>query len=130
MKELLFVFLGGGAGSVLRYVDTLLWRHLSLLPRFQNMVMPWPTLAVNVAGCFIISLIYINSERWGLSPEQRLLLTTGLCGGLTTFSTFSYEGLTLLRTGHTTAYVAYLALSITLGLAAASIPFLFRPTTV
>lgn len=129
MKELLFVFIGGGAGSVLRYMDTLVWQHLSLMPRFQNMTLPWPTLAVNVIGCFFISLIYINSEHWGLSPEQRLLLTTGLCGGLTTFSTFSYEGLTLLRTGHTTAYIAYLVLSIVLGLAAASLPFVIRTHT-
>lgn len=125
MKELLFVFVGGGVGSVGRYTATLVWQHLSSHPRFASMVLPWPTLAVNVLGCFLISLTYQYSARWGLTPDQRLLLTTGLCGGLTTFSTFSYEGLTLLRSGHTLAYAAYLSLSLILGLAAAGSVFAF-----
>ncbi|MGM9713992.1 MAG: fluoride efflux transporter CrcB [Prevotella sp.] len=126
MKELCFVFVGGGLGSVMRYIVSLIWQHISLHPRFSQCVLPWPTLVVNVLGCLAISLVCQNSERWGLSPETRLLLTTGLCGGFTTFSTFSYEGLTLLRSGYTFAYILYVCLSVTLGLLAASLPVVLK----
>lgn len=126
MKELLCVFIGGGAGSVLRFAVSMLWQHLRLHPRFSAMVIPWPTLLVNVVGCLLIGLFYEYSERWGLSPAMRLLLTTGFCGGLTTFSTFSYEGITLLRHGYYGAYATYFLLSIVLGLLAILIVLKFK----
>lgn len=116
--DLLFVFLGGGIGSVMRYAVSLLWQHLRLHPRFADVLLPWPTLVANVVGCALIGLFYAHSQRWGLSPEVRLMLTTGLCGGFTTFSTFSYEGLALLQQGHVGLYVLYLTLTLLLGLAA------------
>ena len=88
--------------------------------------MPWPTLVVNVIGCALISIFYNYSERLGLTYETRLLLTTGLCGGFTTFSTFSYEALALLRNGHTGTFVMYSLLSVCLGLAAAALPFVVK----
>lgn len=59
---------------------------------------PYGTLVVNVTGSFILGFIffYLNENNL-ISPEWRLLLTTGFCGGLTTFSTFSYETVTLLN---------------------------------
>ena len=125
MKELLYVFIGGGAGSVLRFLISIYWRHLQLDPRYAHATLPWPTLVANITGCFLIGLFYSYSERWGLTPETRLLLTTGLCGGFTTFSTFSYEGLTLIQSGMYGTYALYLALSIILGLLAALLPSLF-----
>ena len=122
MKELIYVFIGGGTGSILRFMTSMLWRHLSLHPRFSGMLMPWPTLAVNILGCLLIGVFYQFADRWGLSPESRLLLTTGFCGGLTTFSTFSYESMSLLRDGHYTVFALYFALSILLGFLAVIIP--------
>lgn len=125
MKELIYVFIGGGTGSVLRFLISMLWRHLSLHPRFTSIVFPWPTLIVNVLGCFLIGLLYQYAERWGWPVEVRLMLTVGLCGGFTTFSTFSYEGITLLNGGYYTMYVLYLVLSIILGLLAVVTPMMF-----
>lgn len=116
MKTLFFIFVGGGTGSVLRYAASMLWKHLSLHPRLEGTVFPWPTFIVNILGCALISLFYQYSDRWGLSQETRLMLTTGFCGGFTTFSTFSYEGMNLLRQGYYLTYATYLLFSIILGL--------------
>ena len=118
MKEFLYVFIGGGIGSTLRYIVSLLWQHLHLHPTYANIIFPWPTLIVNIVGCFLIGLFLTHTSAWHLKPETTMMLSTGLCGGLTTFSTFSYESLTLLRTGHTSLFIIYISLSITLGLAA------------
>ena len=124
MKELLYVFIGGGTGSILRYSVSLLWKHLTLQSKLLAGGFPWPTFIANLLGCFLIGLFYKYAEQWGLSAEVRLLLTTGLCGGFTTFSTFSYEGLSLLQSGCYGMYACYLILSIVLGLLAAFVPTL------
>lgn len=127
MKELLYVFLGGGMGSVLRYMASALWMHLRLHPSFSTVIFPWPTFCVNVLGAFLIGLFYTKAEAWGLSAEARLLLTTGLCGGFTTFSTFSWESMNLIRTGNTQVAILYILLSLILGIVAVAIPvLLFR----
>ena len=118
MKSFLFVFLGGGVGSCLRYLISVLWRsyrHHACLP---DTLFPWPTLVANVLGCLLIGYFYAHAPSWHLKPETTLLLTTGLCGGFTTFSTFSWESLHLLHTGHTILFILYVTLSLWLGLLA------------
>ena len=114
MKELIYIFLGGGTGSVLRYyVQELL--HERIIPYS----FPWATFTVNIFGSFLIGLFHALSARFNLSPEMRLLLTAGFCGGFTTFSTFSNDGLTLLKGGFYGTFIAYTLISIALGILAA-----------
>lgn len=92
MKLYLIVALGSGIGGMLRYyISDFVQKHSSSL-------FPYGTLAVNIIGSFIIGLIlfYLDSIKL-ISSEMRLFLTVGLCGGLTTFSTFSYETVRLIQ---------------------------------
>lgn len=107
----LLVFLGGGVGSVLRY-------------GVSQLSLPLPTMWVNVLGSFLIGVFYSLSARWGWSPEVRLLVTTGLCGGFTTFSTFCNEGLTMLRAGQVFQAALYVSASVLLGILAAWLGYL------
>ncbi|MDO4497907.1 MAG: fluoride efflux transporter CrcB [Bacteroidales bacterium] len=123
MRELLFVFIGGGMGSVLRFMVSMWWRHMQCHPRYASIIFPWPTLVVNLIGSLLISVLYwLMESHWQASPEQRLLLTTGLCGGLTTFSTFSYETATLLSSGHYGLALLYIGISLTMGILLAFVP--------
>ena len=109
MKEIAYIFIGGGVGSVLRYLA-----QISINERMSGIGFPfsWGTFIVNIAGSLLIGLFYSISERWNLSMEMRLLLTTGLCGGFTTFSTFSNDGLSLLRGEFYGTFLLYALLSI------------------
>lgn len=110
MKELLYIFIGGGAGSVLRY---LLSRGLNLT--FQ---IPIGTLIVNVIGSFILGLILGYVLKNNTTDPLILMLTVGFCGGFTTFSAFAVENLTLLRQGEFLLFILYTALSILVSLIA------------
>lgn len=113
-KILLAIFLGGGTGSVLRYCV-----QMALHERIVPYSFPWATFTVNILGSFLIGLFYALSERFNLSTEVRLMLTAGLCGGFTTFSTFSNDGLILIKQGFYGVFILYTLLSITLGIIAA-----------
>lgn len=93
-KILICIFLGGGTGSVLRYCV-----QMALHERIVPYSFPWATFTVNILGSFLIGLFYAWSARFNLSTEIRMLLTTGLCGGFTTFSTFSNDGVIMLKQG-------------------------------
>jgi fluoride exporter len=113
MRALLFVGIGGGLGSTLRYMISLfIGRHVPI-------VFPLGTLLVNISGCFLIGVFYSLAAKYtGFDPEWRLFLITGICGGYTTFSTFSYDGLILLKQGSTISFMIYTVGSVVLGLLA------------
>lgn len=115
MKEIVYIFIGGGAGSVLRYLA-----QIGINERMSGIGFPfsWGTFAVNIIGSFLIGLFYSISERWNLPMEMRLFLTAGLCGGFTTFSTFSNDGLSLLKGEFYLTFALYFLLSVGLGLLA------------
>ena len=86
MLNVLVVFLGGGIGAVLRYLTGVLF------VQYLKFHLPLPTFVVNVVGCFILGFVYVFClEKFQLNPALKLLITVGFCGGLTTFSTFSFE---------------------------------------
>ena len=109
------VFVGGGIGSVLRYAAGLC---------ICAQAFPWATLTVNICGCLAIGLFGGWSERFGWPETVRLTLTVGLCGGFTTFSTFSKESLSLAQTGRWGAFSVYAFGSFALGVAAVFIGYL------
>ncbi len=113
MKFILLVGAGGFIGSIARYLlsDAV---QSKLLTSF-----PFGTMTVNVLGCFVIGIIYALSETANLAPEYRILIATGFCGGFTTFSSFSFETLTLLQDNQYLYAMLYAGLSLVLGLMAA-----------
>jgi CrcB protein len=103
--NLLLVFLGGGLGSLCRYA-ILVW----LQP--WHIRFPWATLAANGFACLIIGVLTGLAHQNNLSDPRRLLLATGFCGGLSTFSTFTNETWGLLQSGQTFYAVANIAGSL------------------
>ena len=94
MKEYILIFLGGGIGASARY-----WLG-GLVHERLGSAFPYGTLAVNVLGCLLIGILMSTmEERFLASPQLRLFLTIGILGGFTTFSSFSYETIALLRGG-------------------------------
>lgn len=113
LRSILIVGLGGFIGSVLRFLVTR-WFQLQTASQF-----PWGTFAVNIVGSFVIGLIFGLSERSNiLTPEWRLFLTVGLCGGFTTFSSLSNDAFILLQGREFLTVSLYISLSFFLGLVA------------
>jgi len=112
MKEVILVFLGGGIGSALRYLVS------KSFTGWINNPFPYSTFLVNIIGCFLIGIFLTLPERFDwFTLEYRLFLATGICGGFTTFSTFSYENFAL-KEGDYMYFVSYTILSFAIGLAA------------
>ena len=103
-----WVALGGALGAVSRYL-------CGMLPLLQRGIFPLPTLLIHLAGAFLIGLIaQVAAQRGAQSSSAVLFLKVGLCGGFTTFSTFSLETVTLLSNGKSGLAAAYVALSVVL----------------
>jgi CrcB protein len=111
LANLLWVGVGGAAGSVARY---LVW--IVVAPRSSGF--PWATFAVNITGSFALGLLAgVLAGR--LDPVVRFALFFGVLGGYTTFSTFTVDTVELLRVGEWVPAVSNVVLSVGLGLAAA-----------
>lgn len=109
MKQLLLVFVGGGFGSVLRFVIGK-WLNNS-----ENGI-PYGTFAANIIGSLLIGIILgLAAKNETLSQSQTLLLATGFCGGFTTFSTFAYENHVFLKSGDFTSFALYTIASFVVG---------------
>lgn len=120
VKTVIAVFIGSGLGGVCRYLLSGLVDRLTDSAPGYAAIFPWGTFAVNIIGCFIIGLVYgLIANRVEMSPGTKLLLTTGFCGGLTTFSTFSHENLILFQGGNMPVLLIYAAASLLTGIAAA-----------
>ncbi len=117
IKDLLLVGLGSGLGGMCRYLVS------QLLVTTQN-GFPWGTFTVNIVGSLLIGLLWgLSSRLPSLSPALTLLFMVGFCGGFTTFSTFSREGLSLLQMQNYTLFLLYTLGSVVLGILAVMVGY-------
>lgn len=112
-KIVLLIFISSGLGGVARYQ-----MQLGIYKLYPH-AFPWGTFLVNILGCLLIGIFFALSEKGNLlSHEWRLALTTGFCGGFTTFSAFAYENINLLKSGNYLYAGLYITASAVLGIAA------------
>ena len=113
LKMILIVGLGGFFGTVVRFGS------VKFIAQFTNISFPYGTLFVNIIGSFIIGILFaLSSKTTIMSSEMRLLLTTGFCGGFTTFSTFALDCVHLINDEQYFAVASYLLISIIVGILA------------
>lgn len=112
MTSILVVALGGAAGAVARYVAG------GWVQDLTGSFFPWGTLVVNGVGCLLLGFSMVWLQSTMASAELRQLVTIGFLGGFTTFSTFSYEAVAMLRDGDWGRAGGYVAGSVAVGLAA------------
>lgn len=111
LKYLLLVGSGGFVGSILRYLIQVFFQARG------GSSFPIGTLTVNILGCFMIGILYGLLEKGNvLSPEYRMLLAVGFCGGFTTFSSFAFESLQLMKDFGIVYILLYIGLSVFLGI--------------
>ena len=119
IKSILIVGTGSFIGGALRFVIS------TLMKNGCSSSFPWGTLMVNLLGCFLIGLIYGLSAKYSTTSHTLcLLLTTGFCGGFTTFSTFANEGFQMLQSGNTAGFIGYVSASLILGIILVMIGYL------
>ena len=113
IKNLLLIGLGGGLGSMARYLCQK-W----FMDHYAHSY-PWGTFVVNITGCFLIGLLWgITFKSFADNESWKLFLMTGLCGGFTTFSAFTLEGVGLLREQKPGLFLLYIGGSVAIGLLA------------
>ena len=112
LKSVLLVGVGSFLGGALRYAISMFMKSAG------GNAFPWGTLLVNLVGCFAIGVIFALFGKYGSTNNGWcLLLTTGVCGGFTTFSTFANESVLMLQNGNWGGFVGYVATSLVAGLA-------------
>jgi CrcB protein len=113
LKTLLIVGSGGFIGSALRYLVQV------NVEKLMSSTFPMGTLLVNIAGSFVIGMVYAFAEKGNLmSPEWRIFLAVGICGGFTTFSTFAMDSINLLKDNSIFQLIMYTGGSVFLSIAA------------
>ena len=118
LYNIILVAIGGAIGSVCRY----------LVSGMNVASFPWGTFVVNVLGSLIIGLAVGLVNRGIASPEMKLLLVTGFCGGFTTFSTFANESLGFVKTGDVLMAALYAGVSVAIGIMAVWLGLLLSGT--
>jgi CrcB protein len=116
----LWVAIGGALGSVARF-----W-FANLMAVLVGSEFPWGTLIINIVGSFVISFFGAltgSAARFAVPYEARIFVTVGLCGGFTTFSSFSLQTIDLVRTGQPGRAALYVGASIILCLAGCALGF-------
>ena len=111
-REMVAIFVGGGIGSIIRYLIT-------KISFFSFNSFPYSTFISNIIGCFILGLaLTYFMKNDSQNSTIFLFIAVGFCGGFTTFSTFSSEGLELINNGNLTTFIIYTFTSIFLGIVA------------
>ena len=113
IKNILLIGLGGGLGSIARYLcqKWFMDHHLHAFP--------WATFMVNIIGCFLIGLFWgIFLKPFAGNESWKLFLMTGICGGFTTFSAFTLEGIGLIKEQKLGLFFVYIGGSVVIGLLA------------
>lgn len=118
IRDIVLVGIGSGIGGICRYL-------ISLFMSQEYNGFPWGTLTVNLVGSLLIGVLWGLTSRFpNLSTAFSLFLMVGFCGGFTTFSTFSKEGLTLLQAHHYMLFSLYSVGSVVLGLLAVALGYM------
>ncbi len=113
IEKVLAIALGGSIGAVLRFLI------FTLMERTHNQSFPWATLLINLAGSFLIGLLWGFFDKIYVSPGVRLFLFVGILGSFTTFSTFAFDVFSLGRDGSIKYMILYISATNILGIALA-----------